>query len=107
MVVRRAAVNAPDLVGDGQTGNSPPTVSHLEKFERIDEGVDLLLRRPRLEDERKYARGAQEIALPELVAGAGRERGMKHEFDFRAGREPLCDGERGSFDCGEAHGKSL
>jgi hypothetical protein len=107
MVVGRAAGNAANVVSDGETGDAGPTVANLKKFEDVDEGVDLLLRWPRLKDQRKHAGRAEEVTLPEFVTRARRQRGMQDSFDFGPRAEPLGDGECGGFDGREADRESL
>src|ERR1700739_4219767 len=107
MIVCGSARHAADVVGHSETGDTAPTVAHAKQFEGIDESVDLLLRGAGLENKGKDAGRAEKIAFPELMAGAGFESGMKHAFNLRARSKPLGDGEGGSFDGRETHGKSL
>src|SRR5215469_8367240 len=107
MVVGRAAGDTPDLVGNGKARYTSPTVTNLEQFQSIDEGVDLLLRRTLLEYRGKHAGRAEKIAFPEFVPGARGERRMEDEFDLRAIRKPFGDLERGAFDGGEPQRKRL
>jgi len=107
MVVGWAAGNAANVVGDSKAGDAGPTVADFEKLESVDEGVHLRLQGARLEDDRKHARRAEEIALPEFVTGAGRKCGVQNCFDFRTDGKPRGHGECGCFDGGKAHGHGL
>jgi len=107
MVVGGTAGPLAHLVGHGEAGDAAPTVAHTKKLEGIDEGVDLFLGGAGLEDQREDAGGAEKIALPELVTGAGFERRVEDTVDFRARGEPPGDGECGRFDGCEADGEGL
>jgi len=107
IVVRRAPGPVAHLVGHREAGDASPTVADTKELEGIDEGVNLFLRGAGFEDKGEHAGGAEKIALPELVAGAGVESWVQDAFDFRAGGEPPGDGLRGSFNGREADGEGL
>lgn len=107
VVVGRPAGKTAEVVSNSKTGYPAPTVADFEEFERIDEGVDLLLCGAGFENHGKDAGRAEEVALPEIVAGARVERGVQHAFDFGTSGEPPGDRERGGFDGRETHGESF
>ena len=78
-----------EIIGDGEAGDTGPAVADFEEFERVHKGVDLLFREILLEYDGENAGGADEVALPEFVAGAGRQRGMENKLNFRARGKPL------------------
>ena len=43
VIIRRAAGDTADVIGDGETRDAGPAIAHLEKLERVDEGEHLLL----------------------------------------------------------------
>jgi len=43
VVIRRAAGDTADVVGDGETRDAGPAIAHLEKLERVNEGENLFL----------------------------------------------------------------
>ena len=79
-----------------------PRRADLEVVERIDEAVDLLLRR--FEFEREQPAGALEIALPDVVAGMFWPRRPQHVGNFGTLRRPLADLHRRRFVRGETDG---
>ena len=96
-----------EIVGNGEACHAGPTVADFEKGEIVYETVDLIFGEVTLENDGEDAGRSGEIAFEAFVARAGRQRGMKDEFDLRPSREPLRESKRGFFDRGKAHRESF
>src|SRR5438132_8883135 len=107
VAISGAAGARAEVISDGEACHAGPTVADFEEGKIVYKSVDLPLGKALFENDGEYAGRSGEIAFEEFVARAGRQRRMKHEFDFRSSREPLCQSKRGFFDRGKAHRESF
>src|SRR2546430_11773499 len=86
LVVGSASAGA-EVVCDGEAGYAGPAVADFEEREIVHEAVDLIFAEATLENDGEDAGRSGEIAFPEFVARARRQRRMEHKFNFRSSCE--------------------
>src|SRR5215471_8473927 len=98
MVVSWPSFGGSEVVCHGQARDSSPAVTNLEKFQRIDKGLHLLLAEFATKHNREDTCGASKITLPNFVSGAGWEGRVQNELDLGLHGEPPCEVKRALAD---------
>ena len=92
-VPRRGRLHALRIDRDDEALEAAPAPAHAEEAHAIEHRVDARLR-DRLQHDGEQPGGADEVALPELVAARAGQRRIDHLAHFGPRRQPLRDRER-------------
>ncbi|MNY34067.1 hypothetical protein D3C86_1683790 [compost metagenome] len=87
----------------GQAFVAAPGGADAKEVQRVDKGFGRTRIDTFFKSKRHQAAGAAEVALPQRMAGIGRQRGIEHAADLGLALQPLSHLRRMALVLGQAH----